>query len=181
MDHIEHHFAEPTATPADIVDFVASLPSSTVPDGRAMPDILVQRLMEIAARYDGRVPLHGRLFAQWMHHAYPRECPYPHISGTTQPQTVKEYKAQSKLAPTLTKDALKEAVEAAKLETQDAGSDECTMWSEHEELYVGDHRMSLAKTPRQGIAMSLLRLVVYACMATATVGMLANRSSVFIS
>merc|ERR1719145_277477 len=180
MDHIEHHFAEPTAAPADIVDFVTSLPSSTVPGGRTMPNILVQRLMEIAARYDGRVPLHGRLFAQWMHHAYPRECPYPHISGTTLPQTVKEYKAQSKLAPTLTKDALKEVVEAAKPETEDAGSDECTMWSEHEELYVGDHRVNLATAPRQGMAMQLLRLVVYASMATATVGMLAHRSSVFV-
>merc|ERR1719293_570980 len=168
MDHIEHRFAEPTATPADIVDFVTSLPSSTVPGGRTMPDILVQRLMEIAARYDGRVPLHGRLFAQWMHHAYPRECPYPHISGTTQPQTVKEYKAQSKRTATLTKDALKEAVDAAKPETEDAGSDECTMWSEHEELYVGDHRTNLANIPRQGIVMQLMRLVVYASMATAT-------------
>jgi len=180
MDHIEHHFAEPTARPADIVDFVSSLPSSTVPGDRTLPNILVQRLMEIAERYDGQVPLHGRLFAQWMHHAYPRECPYPHISGTTQPQTVKEYKAQSQRAPTLTKDALKEAVEAAKPETEDAGSDECTMWSEHEELYVGDHRASPARTPRQGIAMQLLRLVVYASMAFAAVGMLAHRSSVFV-
>merc|ERR1719356_2268193 len=180
MDHIEHHFAEPSARPADIVDFVASLPSSTVPGGRTLPNILVQRLIEIAERYDGQVPLHGRLFAQWMHHAFPRECPYPHISGTTQPQTVKEYKAQSKLAPTLTKDALKEAVQTAKPETEDAGSDECTMWSEHEELYVGDHRMKLADSPRQGIAMQLLRLVVYASMATATAGMLASRSSVFV-
>merc|ERR1719433_341892 len=140
MDHIEHHFAEPSATPADIVDFITSLPSSSVSASRALPETLVQRLMEIAARYDGRVPLHGRLFAQWMHHAYPRECPYPHISGTTQPQTVKEYKAQSQRAPTLTKDALKEAVDAAKPETEDVGSDECTRWSEYEELYVGDHR-----------------------------------------
>merc|ERR1719491_598834 len=180
MDHIEHHFAEPTARPADIVDFVTSLPSSTVAHGRTMPEILVQRLVEVAARYDGQVPLHGRLFAQWMHHAYPRECPYPHISGTTQPQTVKEYKAQSNRTATLTKGALKEAVEAAEPETDDEGSDECTMWSEHEELYVGDHRTSPARTLRQGIAMQLLRLVVYASMAFATIGTLAHRSSIFV-
>merc|ERR1719221_1314474 len=115
-----------------------------------------------------------------MHHAYPREGPYPHISGTTQPQTVKEYKAQSQKAPTLTKDALKQVVEAAKPETEDAASEECTRWSEYEELYVGDHRASLARSPRQGIAMQLVRLVVYASMAAATVGMLSHRSSVFI-
>ncbi|OLP24478.1 hypothetical protein AK812_SmicGene48940, partial [Symbiodinium microadriaticum] len=25
-------------------------------------------------------PLHGRLFAQWMHYAFPHECPYPQIA-----------------------------------------------------------------------------------------------------
>lgn len=37
------------------------------------------------------MPLHGRLFSQWMHHAFPRECPFPHISGTTNPQTPDEW------------------------------------------------------------------------------------------
>merc|ERR1712187_630544 len=26
-----------------------------------------------------------------MHHAYPRECPYPHVSGTSNPQTPDEW------------------------------------------------------------------------------------------
>jgi len=26
------------------------------------------------------VPLHGRLFTQWLHFAFPHECPYPHIT-----------------------------------------------------------------------------------------------------
>ena len=29
----------------------------------------------------GTVPLHGRLFAQWVHHASPRECPLPSHCG----------------------------------------------------------------------------------------------------
>merc|ERR1719203_1747324 len=142
MDHIEHHFAEPAAAPADIVDFVASLPSSTVPGGRTMPNILVQRLTEIAARYDGQVPLHGRLFAQWMHHAYPRECPYPHVSGTTRPQSVSDYRAQSQLSPVVSKEQMQTVVQAAKLQREEPeeGSDECTEWSHQEELYAGDHR-----------------------------------------
>jgi hypothetical protein len=45
----------------------------------------LERLDEVAAHHGGLVPLHGRLFAQWMHYAYPRECPYPHVSGTTSP------------------------------------------------------------------------------------------------
>ena len=96
LDHVEHHFAAPTAMPADIVKFVSALSSSTVVAGRQLPEVLVRRLEEIASRHDRQVPKHGRLFAQRMHHAYPRECPYPHISGTTRPQTVKDYIAQTK-------------------------------------------------------------------------------------
>merc|ERR1719410_1713050 len=138
MDHIEHHFAAPTATPTEIVKLVSALPSSTVAAGRQLPEVLMRRLDEIASRHDGHVPLHGRLFAQWMHHAYPRECPYPHISGTTRPQTVKEYRAQTNQSPVLSKDVLKSTVEAAalKVEVPDEGSDEVTLWSHQEELYA---------------------------------------------
>merc|ERR1719343_1461059 len=38
-----------------------------------------------------RVPLHGRLFAQWLHHAYPRECPFPHVSGAVAPMYPEEW------------------------------------------------------------------------------------------
>merc|ERR1719343_1021992 len=50
-----------------------------------IPPNLHDRLGEIAAKHDGLVPLHGRLFAQWLHHVYPLECPYPHEAGTTNP------------------------------------------------------------------------------------------------
>eukprot|EP00928_Gymnodinium_smaydae_P028334 TRINITY_DN21623_c0_g1_i1.p1 TRINITY_DN21623_c0_g1~~TRINITY_DN21623_c0_g1_i1.p1 ORF type:complete len:603 (-),score=94.46 TRINITY_DN21623_c0_g1_i1:121-1929(-) len=44
-------------------------------DGR-----LLDRLKTIAAHHGGVVPIHGRLFAQLMHHAFPRECPFPQKS-----------------------------------------------------------------------------------------------------
>merc|ERR1719387_1072567 len=40
-------------------------------------DNLRSKLEEIAAKGNGRVPLHGRLFSQWLHYAFPYECPYP--------------------------------------------------------------------------------------------------------
>ena len=46
---------------------------------------LERRLSDIADHHGGMVPLHGRLFAQWLHHLHPHECPYPHMSGTTSP------------------------------------------------------------------------------------------------
>jgi hypothetical protein len=50
---------------------------------RNLSQSLLQHLDEIASRTGGNVLLHGRLFAQWMHYAFPRECQYPHLSGTT--------------------------------------------------------------------------------------------------
>ena len=38
------------------------------------------KLHSIASQHGGEVPLHGRLLAQFMHFAFPNECPYPHIS-----------------------------------------------------------------------------------------------------
>merc|ERR1719311_1552987 len=60
---------------------------------RELPPSLIARLDEIAAEHSGTVPLHGRLFAQWLHHAFPRECPYPHLSGTTNPLNPDEWEA----------------------------------------------------------------------------------------
>merc|ERR1719410_2113414 len=36
-------------------------------------------------KLEQQTPQHGRLFAQWLHHVYPLECPYPHEAGTTNP------------------------------------------------------------------------------------------------
>ena len=52
---------------------------------------MMDRLNEIASHHNGEVPLHGRLFMQWMHHAFPQECPFPHVSGTTSPVSQDEW------------------------------------------------------------------------------------------
>jgi len=90
MGHLEREIAAPSAAPERIQALVSKLASATTNSSRALSDSLVQRLQDIAARHGGKVPLHGRLFAQWMHHAYPRECPYPH-EGDVNPQTPDEW------------------------------------------------------------------------------------------
>merc|ERR1719330_2319657 len=139
IDSLEHRFQTPAVAPKDVVEAVSSLSSSTVPAGRELHPILMARLDEIAKHHSGRVPLHGRLFAQWMHHAYPRECPYPHLSGTVRAQRANDFQKQSQKSPTLKKDAISDIVEKHKTEQAESvldGSDECTAWSHHEELYV---------------------------------------------
>jgi len=82
---LESRFARPDLSAREIAAHVSAMPSATVLGNRTLPAWLLRRLEEVAAHHGGRVPLHGRLFAQWMHYAYPRECRYPHVSGTTDP------------------------------------------------------------------------------------------------
>jgi len=82
MAQLERDIASPTAAPQRVVDLVAAMPSDTVSAPRNISAAMRQRLDEIAERHGGSVPLHGRLFAQWMHHAFPNECSFPHLSGS---------------------------------------------------------------------------------------------------
>lgn len=91
MGHLEESIAGPVATPQRLIEFVSNMSSPTTKAPRQIPPNLLRRLNEVAMEHGGLVPLHGRLFAQWMHHAFPRECPYPHQAGTTSPQTPDEW------------------------------------------------------------------------------------------
>jgi len=87
---LEKQVREPTARPEDILEKVSLLESDTVAAPRNISSTLQARLNEIGEMHGGRVPLHGRLFAQWMHHAYPRECLFPPVSGSTNPPSLDE-------------------------------------------------------------------------------------------
>merc|ERR1719388_118637 len=95
MGHLERNIETSEAEPEQIAALVAALPSDTVDAPRNLSQPLLQRLHEIAEAHGGSVPLHGRLFAQWMHHAYPRECPFPHVAGSTTPRTPDEWMAET--------------------------------------------------------------------------------------
>merc|ERR1719198_2768220 len=95
MTHLEKGLAAPTGKPERIAEIVADLPSATVNAPRKLSNSLVRRLAEISETHNGLVPLHGRLFAQWLHHAYPQECSYPYLSGTINPNIPLTYYMKS--------------------------------------------------------------------------------------
>jgi len=76
--NIEHQVRAPMAAPEDLISLVGNMSTSSVDTPRRLPTGLAQRLHAIAAKRSGMVPLHGRLFAEWLHLAFPNECPCPH-------------------------------------------------------------------------------------------------------
>ena len=93
MSHLENEIDVPEAESNRIAALVANLPISTMEAPRTLSPTLLGRLEDAAAHHGGTVQLHGRLFGQWMHHAFPRECPFLHVAGVTNPQTPDEWMA----------------------------------------------------------------------------------------
>merc|ERR1719181_2490156 len=107
VGHIETRVSGPIAAPDEIAALVAALPSSTVAANRTLPPSQMHRLQKIAEKHNGYVPLHGRLFMQWMHMVYPRECAYPHMSGTTKSLTPHAWTDTTDRSPVPTKEEMR--------------------------------------------------------------------------
>eukprot|EP00413_Alexandrium_margalefii_P045202 CAMPEP_0204598334 /NCGR_PEP_ID=MMETSP0661-20131031/54260_1 /ASSEMBLY_ACC=CAM_ASM_000606 /TAXON_ID=109239 /ORGANISM="Alexandrium margalefi, Strain AMGDE01CS-322" /LENGTH=562 /DNA_ID=CAMNT_0051609037 /DNA_START=71 /DNA_END=1759 /DNA_ORIENTATION=- len=156
LGQLESSIGAPSATPSQIVPLVEALPSATTPANRTLPASLLRRLQEVAEGNAGRVPLHGRLFAQWMHHAYPRECPFPHISGTTSPVRVEDWAAEPGNEVVANREEMLQHIEAPKPHPRRRSSDaaeadgdgECAPWMDDEEL-LAPHAHTHAAVARE--------------------------------
>eukprot|EP00929_Paragymnodinium_shiwhaense_P040350 TRINITY_DN2107_c0_g1_i1.p1 TRINITY_DN2107_c0_g1~~TRINITY_DN2107_c0_g1_i1.p1 ORF type:complete len:583 (-),score=160.69 TRINITY_DN2107_c0_g1_i1:47-1795(-) len=87
LSKLELEFKSDTADPDAVLKMIENMGSDTIEAPRVLSETLKERLQKVADANKGKIPLHGRLFAQWMHHAYPRECPFPHEAGTYSPLT----------------------------------------------------------------------------------------------
>jgi len=137
LGHLEEKIAAPEAKPETIAALVAALPSSTAKAPRTLSDTSLRRLDRIAATHGGTVPLHGRLFGQWMHHQYPIECPYPHVSGTKDPKLPEEWLKVTGEEPTASVDQMIEHMLSNSIDWGEHLTAEDMMpWSHEEELLV---------------------------------------------
>jgi hypothetical protein len=144
LGRLEELVAAPEASATMIRTLIPMISSATMPSNRTLSQWLHQRLDEVAAHHGGLVPLHGRLFAQWLHYAYPRECSFPHIAGTVNPQRPEDIRVAEGTTEHLTVDkSVMEGVvaEAAPLKRRTPGAEtdateESGMWAMHEELVV---------------------------------------------
>jgi len=153
LGHLERKLGTPQAHPYEIIELVEQLPSSTIEAPRTLSPQLVKRLDGIATMHGGHAPLHGRLFRQWMHHAFPLECSFPHVSGGSTPpsaQPAEEASLQpSAVAAPLGNQAFdhQRQPSAGLVAADDAPVDELEEelpWLEEEELFL----QSPAQQPR---------------------------------
>merc|ERR1719263_835037 len=125
MDQIELALQAPSATPQQLVAVVESLPAN-------VSEQLHKKLEEVAENYNGEVPIHGRLFAQWMHHTFPRQCPYPHLANTVNKQSLGQFTAERhETAAFADFQEMKELMDS---HMSHPSGDRFGMWSEDEEL-----------------------------------------------
>lgn len=137
MGEIERTIGTPLALPSDILPVVGNMtPQTTVDHDDLVPlsNALVAQLEQIAATHGGRVPLHGRLFAQWLHFVFPHECVFPHMTGTASTATPTEF-GDSHIA---TQDEMKQHVKSkGQVPESEVDKEELqwmSQWSEEEEL-----------------------------------------------
>merc|ERR1719267_140936 len=134
---VERGIAAPTGAPPDIARIVSQISSDSVEAPRNLTSEMMSKLESVASRHGGRVPLHGRLFAQWMHHAFPNECPYPHVSGSTAPKKPDDWMAERQADPMATKDERSQHTEgAARSHPIGEDGEPLLQWDAEEELLV---------------------------------------------
>jgi hypothetical protein len=140
LGDIENAIGASTALPAELLKEVRSMTSQTTLDNDEPAHLnagLVSQLEQIAKKHGGMVPLHGRLFAQWLHYVFPHECPFPHKAGMVSSVTPAEYSAN---AIATTKEMEKHASNASAFDfVESVGADELhwmSQWSPDEELLV---------------------------------------------
>uniref|UniRef100_A0A7S1RRV1 Uncharacterized protein n=1 Tax=Alexandrium catenella TaxID=2925 RepID=A0A7S1RRV1_ALECA len=183
LDHLESSIGQPTATPEEIVRLVSALPSAS--GNTTLPPGLVRRLEEVAEHHGGHVPLHGRLLGQWLHHARPRECPYPHVSGTTAPRRSEEWEVAAGQGTTATEEEMAQHIQAApeRRPPQSQGTDGeglCSpMWTMEEELV--DAQAQRRHEAAAGGLLTAARAVLAKHMAVRTSALLAAAVSLALA
>lgn len=105
LGEIETAVGASTSTPREILEIVGNMTAQTTLDDDdsplLLPDSMITlQLQQVANTNGGLVPLHGRLFGQWLHYVFPHECPFPHkvgmVSAVTPTQYGEEYIANDK-------------------------------------------------------------------------------------
>merc|ERR1719343_154639 len=181
MESLERSIAHPVASPGLIAKLVADLSTDTVDAPRTLSGSLRRKLDLIAEQNGGHVPLHGRMFAQFLHHAFPNECPQPRAPGVTEaPMTHDEWAASRNTSSVVSKKVMRELMDGAAEKKHAASSGEASLlWTEEEELLTSLDFARFSNTTaksRQGqeesVLRSMLRLIAMCAAVTSSIAIL---------
>merc|ERR1719399_1974001 len=149
MGAIEAEVRAPVVPASEIVTVVQRLLASAVTP-RNLTAPLITLLDKVAEQHRGKVPIHGRLFSQWLHYVFPQECPLPQRSADHNPLTASQWMELGKDAvlsdeePADISDEerdtfFEEDLDVDEAKPMDGIHDLLPEWSMEEELYVGHH------------------------------------------
>lgn len=146
LNELEDTIGGPVASPDQLLALVKNI-TNFDDESPVVDKSLVGQLRRIAETHGGQVPLHGRLFTQWLHYVFPRECPFPHRSGTVSSLAPTEF-GEDFLASS--DDVSKHAATrgtvradpSADMRGAQAEAQWMTQWSEEEELHA-DYSLEL--------------------------------------
>jgi len=139
LGDIEASLKSPTASPSDILRVVSTLTAPSSVDEEGLPHLhkaVVQQLQEVAEAHGGKVPVHGRLFQQWLHFVFPRECIFPHRAGvasSVRPAEFGEFMATDEEKKKYASEAGRHSV---RLPSLNESADWMSQWSSEEELFA---------------------------------------------
>jgi len=174
MRDIEIAVQSPTASPEFILELVGNMTAHAGEDDGPVEisSTLREQLLNVARHHDGMVPVHGRLFAQWLHYVFPRDCAFPHKVGAVSGQTPSEFGEQALATITEMKGHAEiEGVrsEGAMLKEEDYRA---TQWSQEEEFIV-DYKMHAPWERTSGRSMNIV--IVLLLVALVAVHLLSGK------
>lgn len=137
LKQFENAVKAPVATPAQIIDVTANVTALEVSKS------LKQQINRIAETHDGKIPLHGRLFAQWMHYAFPQECPFP--QRVAKDRTPAEFGDDHIASEHEMKRHIEEAEHADSKRQQNDVEERWSQWIHEEELLAEYHDLQSRK------------------------------------
>lgn len=166
LHQIEDAVGGPVAKPELILSLVQNM-TDFDDDAPSIDKSLKTQLERIASIHGGSVPIHGRLFAQWLHYVFPYECAFPHKAGTVKTTSIDEYgsKSYAETEEIESHAALRNeemaAAAAGQVELESAAEMQwMSQWSEEEELQA-DYDFEFRDPRRRKIAMLYLGALVF--------------------
>lgn len=138
MGEVETAVGADRAPPAKIIEVVRNISfQHNDEEPVSLEGALAKQLAQIAAEHGGEVPIHGRLFAQWLHYVFPQECAFPHKVGDSKMTRPREFQGDYMVAQSeLRKHAVAAANAASEMPDSMTRDDFewMSQWSQEEEL-----------------------------------------------